>query len=176
MDTTEAGMKTVIHVVSESPHAVVVQYPANVSTGVILLLAGLLLLIGGYASLYKHRAGLMHGARWLVWLWPLCGLLPMVAGVFAATTVITVEASVETGMLTVRHTVVGYLTKKEVYPLEDVQSIQLGFDRGCKFIYVELTDGSGPKILPCSPRTGYNQVAHAFNSFLDNQRAGNPSR
>jgi hypothetical protein len=40
MDSSASGVKTVIHVISESPYSVVVQYPADLSTGVINILAG----------------------------------------------------------------------------------------------------------------------------------------
>lgn len=177
MDAAEAGIKTVIRVVSESPHAMVVQYPANISTGIALLTIGLIVLVGGYVSLYKHRIELAHGVRLLLWIIPLlCGVLPMVFGFFEVATVITVEASAETGMLTVRHTVAGSVIKSSRYPMADVQGIQLGFGRGCKFLYADLADGSDPKLLPCSPRTGYSEVAHALNSFLNNLKASGPSQ
>ena len=173
MNTAETGIKTVIHVVSASPHAVVVQYPADTSTGIVLLFIGLMFLLGGYASLYKHRAEMMQGFRWLLWLVPLlCALLPVVFGIFKATTVITMEASVETGMLTVRHMVAGSLADSTAYPLADVQGVQIGFGRGCKYLYANLADGSDPKLLPCSPRTGYSEVAHTLNSFLNSPTMG----
>jgi hypothetical protein len=177
MDNSEAVVKTVIHVVSESPNSIVVQYPADLSTGVTSVLVGLLVLVGGYVWLYKHRAQVSHGLLWLIWVLPLVvGSVPLIFGVLGAITTITVEASSETGMLTVRRIAAGSLINTVSYPLTDVRGVQMGFDRGCKYLYATLADGSDPKLLPCSPRTGYSEVAFALNSFLSNLREAAPSQ
>lgn len=176
MNNSEAGVKTVIHVVSESPSSVVVKFPAQLSTGIIAFLTGLLLLVGGYAWLYKHRADVTHGWRWLVWILPLVfAPLPIIIGATQAMTTITVEASSTTGMLTKRHLIFGSVIDAVSYPLTDVRGVQMGFDRGCKYLYADMTDGSEPKLFPCSPRTGYSEAAYALNSFLANSREGAPS-
>jgi len=136
--------------------------------GVITALVEVLVLVCGYVWLYKHRPEVTHGLRRLLPL--LCESLPSIFGAFDAITAITAEASYETGMLTVRRMVAGSLTGRVFYPSTNVRGVQIGFDRGCKYLYANLANGSDPKLFPCSPRTGYSQVASVLNSFLGNLR------
>jgi hypothetical protein len=169
-------IKTAIHVVSSSPQSLVIRYPADASTGIAVLLIGLFVAVCGYFSLHKHQAEATQGLRWLLWFLPLLfALLSGAFGIFKAFTVITVEASAETGMLTVRHAVAGTEADRATYPLSEIQTVQIGFGRGCKFLYAVLADGSDPKLLPCSPKSGYSEVGQALNSFVQTLRTTNSS-
>jgi hypothetical protein len=162
-----------ISVVSQSQSGISVLCPPD-GMGTVFLCIGIVLTILGGVLYYRQR-------NWSIATFPLYpGLLLLIMGGYLLTSVTTINASRNTGELTVRHTVAGVQIKNRVYSFSEIQNFRVGFMHGTRYLYVDLTDGSSPQVLPNSYRGGYDQAADALNSFLGSSggggEEGQPSR
>lgn len=154
-----------ISVVSQSQSGISILCPPD-GTGTVFLCIGIVLTILGGVLYLRQR-------NWLITTFPLYpGLFLLIMGGYLLTSITTINASRNTGELTVRHTVAGIQIKNRVYPLSKIQNFRVGFMRGTKYLYVNLDDGASAQVLPNSYRGGYDQAADALNSFLYSSGGG----
>jgi hypothetical protein len=162
-------MTSGITVVSQSPGEISVLCPPDGSNMFFLYFGAVAILIAG-VIFYKQRS------------WALCsfallpGLFALVLGVWALTSVTAIDASAETGMLTVRYTVAGISVSRRMYRLTEVEGFRVGFMRGGRYLYADLASGNAPQLLPTSYRGGYQHAADALNSFLVSIGARTPEQ
>lgn len=154
-----------IRVISQTPRDISVLCPPDGSNTIFLYIGVVAILIGCFIF-YKQRS------------WSACsfailpGLLGLILGGYSLTSVTTINASADTGALTVRNTVAGVPVKNTTYPLQEVQKFRVGYMRGGMYLYVSLANGGDPQLLPTSYRHGYQEAAETLNSFLDSLGAG----
>jgi hypothetical protein len=162
-------MTSGITVASQSPGEISVLCPPDGSNMLFLYIGVVAILIAGLIF-YKQRN------------WALCsfalvpGVVALVLGVWSLTSVTTIDASAQTGALTVHNTVAGISVSRRIYRLTEVEGFRVGFMRGGKYLYADLSDGNAPQLLPTSYRGGYQQAADALNTFLATFGAGIPSQ
>src|SRR5579863_9474631 len=165
----ETPMTDGIRVVSQSPREISVLCPPDRSNALFLYI-GMAAICVAFFLLYKQRS----------WTACICVLLPgmfaLILGAYSLTSVTTLNASTIAGELTVRSTVAGITVNDRAYRLIEVQEIRVGFMRGGRYLYADLTNGGTPQLLPTSYRSGYEQAADAINSLLSSSGVTIPEK
>jgi hypothetical protein len=158
-----------IAVVSLTPREISILCPPDNGNRFFLYFGVAALLAAGFIY-YKWR-------NWffcIFALWP--GLILLIAGCWAMTSVTTINASADTGMLVVHHTVAGILTGQHTYQLAEIEGFRVGFTRGGRYVYADLRDGYTSQLSPAGYEAGYQHAADALNSFLGSSGLGAPAQ
>ena len=169
-----AGYPTDLHVASQTAHElVVVAPPFNSHSFGWVWIVSLLFLAIGYAVLFTLWKGVprpSHPALWLTWFIPIVIAAPfLILGVIGQVkTQITLSA--DTGILTVRKTLLSFVVGSKEYPLSEVRSIKVGVADISLFLYVSLVDKPAENLTGATDQTGYSEVAEVMNSFLNTNR------
>ena len=158
-----------IRIISQSHGEISILCPPDGSNTVFLYIGVAAILIVGLVF-YKQRS-------WSIALFTLVpGVVSLILGVCSLTSVTTINASAQTGVLTVRNRVAGISVGNRTYRLTEVNGVRVGFMRGGMYLYANLADGNAPQLLPTSYMHGYQQAADALNTFLNSFGAGIPER
>ncbi|HTF68171.1 MAG TPA: hypothetical protein VK638_36375 [Edaphobacter sp.] len=156
-----------IRIISQSRGEISILCPPDGSNTVFLYIGVAALLIAGLVF-YKQRS-------WSIALFALVpGVVSLILGAYSLTSVTTINASAQAGVLTVRNMVAGIPVGNRAYRLTEVRGVRVGFMRGGMYLYADLADGNAPQLLPTSYRHGYQQAADALNTFLNSFGAGIP--
>lgn len=151
-----------ITIISQSPREISILYPPDGSNTFFLYYGVIALLIAGYIYF-----------KWRNWLWCLVALsnalVALVLAGWSLTAMTTINASADTGVLIVHHTVAGISTGQHTYPLSEIEGFRIGFTRGGRYLYADLTDGYTSQLLPAGYQGGYKHAADALNSFLGSE-------
>lgn len=148
-----------ITVISLTPREVSILCPPDSGNRFFLYFGVAALLLAGFIY-YKWRSqlfcfiALLHGVFFLI------------AAAWSLTSVTTINASVDTGMLVVHNTVAGISTGRHTYRLTNLEGFRVGFVRGNRYLYADLADGYTSQMLPAGHQGGYQHAADALNSFL----------
>lgn len=162
-------MASGITVASQSPGEISVLCPPDGSNMFFLYFGVVAILIAGLIF-YKQRN------------WALCsfallpGLFALALGFWALTSVTTINASADTGVLVVRNTVAGISVSQHIYRLTEIEGFRIGFVRGNRYLYANLSDGYTSQLLPASSRAGYQHATDALNAFLGSLGQGGPEQ
>lgn len=148
-----------ITVISLTPREISILCPPDSSYTFLPYLGGGVILLAGFIY-YKWRSWPLCSA----FLWP--GLIVLIGGIWAMTSVTTINASADTGALVVHHTVAGISASRHTYRLTEIEGFRIGFNRGGRYLYADLTDGYVSKLLPAGYQAGYQHAADALNAFL----------
>ena len=160
------GAKIIIDL-SNSRELVMKDLPYSLMGGIFLLIAALTLLLG-YVFMRRTSSRLGRKIPILFWFFPLLLATPFaLIGAVVATWKSTVCASSESGVLNVREMILGISVRSDTYPLGRIREARVGVGDVCRFLYIDMIDGSSPKLLGCTDRPGYVEAADAINSFLD---------
>jgi hypothetical protein len=158
---------TQIYVASHTLRELVVVDPPYTLLGTIFAVIGIVALALGYFVLLFVRPEMSRPLKVLMWLLPLLIASPFLIIAFGSSLVMTtVTVSNDTGMLSVRKTVLSIPRDTRQYPLKEVRSVNVGVADVSRFLYVSLTDGRSEDLLGATDRTGYSEVSDAINTFL----------
>jgi hypothetical protein len=165
---------TDLYVASQTAHELdVVVPPFNSHSFGWVWIVSLLCLVVGYGvlcSLWKNVPRPIHPALRLTWLIPVVIAVPfLILGVIGqVNTQITLSA--DTGILSVRKTLLSMPVGSKEYPFSEVRSIKVGVADISMFLYVSLVDKSAENLTGATDQTGYGEVADAMNAFLSANR------
>lgn len=158
-----------IRIISQSRGEISILCPPDGSNAVFLYIGVAALVVAGLVF-YKQR-------NWsIAWFALVPGIGALLLGAYSLTSVTTIHASAQAGVLTVRNMVAGIPVGNRAYRLTEVHGVRVGFMRGGMYLYADLANGNAPQLLPTSYRRGYQQAADALNTFLDSFGAGIPER
>jgi hypothetical protein len=158
-----------ITIVSLSPREISILCPPDSGNRFFLYFGVAALLLAGFIYF-----------KWRSWLWCIMALWPgvilLIGGCWAMTSVTTINASADTGALVVHNTVAGISTGQHTYQLTEIEGFRIGFQRGGRYLYADLRDGYTSQLLPAGYRAGYQHAADALNAFLGSLGQGAPQQ
>ncbi|WP_446743874.1 hypothetical protein [Silvibacterium acidisoli] len=159
----------------DATNLVVVAPPYTLLAGIFLGVGLASWFAGGLLALVlRGRAIVPRGFLWSAFpmlLAVVIGTPFIFIGLYTARTTHVSIAS-DRNTLTVQQTLLSIPLSTRVYALSNVQKAVVGVGEGCASLRVVMNNGGGTRLLSCTDRSGYNEMADAINRFLEAHRTG----
>lgn len=171
------GPVTQIFVASQDAGSLVVVAPPYTWLALPFLISGVTCWLVGVILFIAARPKSARGqAKPSVVIGALPSILALVIGIpFVAVgllegcaTWVTVLAG--SNELKVQRTLLAHPIRTQIYALNRVLGFVVGTGDNCFSLQAAMADGRGERLIDCTDRTGYNEVASAINAFLTEHR------
>ncbi len=171
------GPVTQIFVASQDAGSLVLVAPPYTWLALPFLVSGLACWLVGVILLIASRPASAQGqVKTSIAIGTLPSLLALVIGTpfvavgllaGCATWVTVLPGSNE---LKVQRTLLAHPIRTRIYALDRVRAFVVGTGDNCFSLQAAMADGHGERLISCTDRTGYHEVASAINAFLTEHR------